>query len=88
MFCGCFAFCAYLVLVGLVCETTIMTDDVCDQLADLAETLRTLPDEARADVLVEIGAKVEQLKRSHVTDAQRAIVKRRVLEPRIYAAPA
>lgn len=59
--------------------------DATQKLAELADTLRTLPEEAQADVLAEIDNLVQNLKQSHMTDAQRTIVKERLAEPRVYA---
>jgi Mg/Co/Ni transporter MgtE len=65
-----------------------MTTTVPHELAELADTLRKLPEDARADVLAEIEAKVQNLRRSLMTDAQRAVVKQRLAERRVYASPA
>ena len=65
-----------------------MTAQLPRQLKELATTIGALPDDARADVLAEIAAKVESLKHSQLTQAQRAIVQRRLAEPRVYASPA
>jgi Mg/Co/Ni transporter MgtE len=62
-----------------------MTTTMPHELSELAETLQKLPEEARADVLAEIEAKVQRLRHSLLTDAQRAIVKQRLAEPRVYA---
>jgi hypothetical protein len=67
--------------------TSDMTTTMPHELSELAETLQKLPEEARAEVLAEIEAKVQNLRRSLLTGAQRAIVKQRLTDPRIYASP-
>jgi hypothetical protein len=65
-----------------------MTAQLPRQLKELATTIGALPDDARADVLAEIEAKVKSLKQSQLTDAQTAIVRQRLAEPRVYASAA
>jgi hypothetical protein len=63
---------------------SLMTKTLPRELSDLADTLRDLPDQARADILAEIETKVQSLRSSQLNDAQRAIVNQRLAEPRVY----
>ena len=60
-----------------------MTTTLSLELVELAETLDTLSEAARADVLAEIEAKVQNLRHSLLDDAQRALVIQRLNEPRV-----
>ena len=62
-----------------------MATSVTQKLADLVDTIEALPSEAQADVLAEIENRIEHLKRSALTDEQRAIVRERLAAPRQYA---
>ena len=62
-----------------------MNSAVSQTLDRLAERLNDLPEDVQADVLAEIEAKVEGLALTHLTEAQRALVVRRLAEPRDYA---
>ncbi len=58
------------------------------KLADLAETLRDLPEEAQADVLDELKFRVDSLRTSRMTDAQRSELKERLATPREFISSA
>lgn len=62
-----------------------MTSNVTQKLSELVDTIEALPSEAQADVLAEIASRIEHLKRSALTDEQRAIVVARLAAPRQYA---
>jgi Mg/Co/Ni transporter MgtE len=62
-----------------------MPTAVTTQLAKLADALETLPEDAQAEVLAEIEARVDSLTQSRLTDEQRAIVRERLAAPREYA---
>ena len=65
-----------------------MTMTLTLQLAELADTLRSLPEAACADVLAEIEAKVQNLNHSRMSQDQRAVVKQRLSQPRKYVSAA
>lgn len=65
-----------------------MTNVLAATMDRLAATLSDLPEDAQADVLAEIEAKMDGLAQSHLTDAQRQLVTNRMAGPRRYASPA
>ena len=62
-----------------------MTINVDHKLAELAVTIRSLPEDVQADVLADIESRVSRLAHSQMTGEQREIIKRRLAEPRDYA---
>ena len=59
-----------------------MTKTIADKIAPLAKALQDLPDDTQDAVLAEAESRAAELSGSHMTDAQRDEVKRRLALPR------
>lgn len=57
-----------------------------DRLNDVVEAIKALPDDSRDALVSELEARLSTLSKSHMTEAQRNEVKRRLALPRRHVA--